>query len=309
MAAIEGRAQGSIRIRASLGSRLFDLANYVFLALLGLVTVGPFLYLILGSLTEAGYYRSVGVSFTPAHWSLDSYEVLLGPGSRVYQALKVTGFITGVGTTLSLLTTAGLAYGLSKHQVPGRNLIVFLIFFTMMFGGGMVPFYLVVKGLGLINNPWALILPFLVNAWWTLIMMKFFEALPAELEDAARLDGCSEIGIFWRIVIPLSKPALATIGLFYAVNYWNEWFWATIFLTEPYLLPLQLVLRGILSQLLQVMDPQTAAEQAAMANVNMPPVEVLRMAAIVVTVLPITLVYPFLQRYFVKGVMIGAIKG
>src|SRR5687767_11913858 len=125
MAAIESRAQGSTRIKASAASRLFDWANYIFLGLLGVLTVGPFLYLILGSLTEASYYRAVGVSLTPAHWSLDSYQVLLGPGSRVYQALKVTGFITGVGTTLSLLATAGLAYGLAKHDVPGRNLIVF----------------------------------------------------------------------------------------------------------------------------------------------------------------------------------------
>jgi putative aldouronate transport system permease protein len=303
------RARGGSRIRTSAASRAFDWANYAFLALLGLVTIGPFLYLIVGSLTETDYYRRVGVSFSPAHWTLDSYQLLLGPGSRVYQALKVTGFITVVGTTLSLLTTAGLAYGLSKKDVPGRTLLVFFVFFTVMFGGGMVPFYLVVKTLGLINNPWALILPFLVNAWYTLIMMKFFESLPAELEDAARLDGCSELGIFVRIVVPLSKPVFATIGLFYAVNYWNEWFWATIFLTEHYLLPLQLVLRGILSQMLMVMDPDAAVEQARTASTAMPPVEVLRMAAIVVTVLPITLVYPFLQKYFVKGVIVGAIKG
>jgi putative aldouronate transport system permease protein len=297
------------RIRQSPASRAFDVANYVFLFMLGVVTIGPFLYLIFGSLTETDYYRKVGVSFTPAHWTLDSYQLLLGPGSRVYQALKVTSFITLVGTFLSLLVTAGLAYGLSKKDVPGRNILVFFVFFTVMFGGGMVPFYLVVKTLGLINNPWALILPFLVNAWFTLIMMKFFESLPPELEDAAKLDGCSELGIFARIVVPLSKPVFATIGLFYAVNYWNEWFWATIFLTEHYLLPLQLVLRGILSQMLMVMDPDAAAEQARQMNTSLPPVEVLRMAAIIVTVLPITLVYPFLQKYFVKGVMVGSIKG
>jgi putative aldouronate transport system permease protein len=139
--------------------------------------------------------------------------------------------------------------------------------------------------------------------------MKFFQSLPADLEDAARIDGCSELAIFWRIILPLSKPVLATIGLFYAVAYWNEWFWATIFITKAELMPLQLVLRGILSQLLQVFDPQAQIDQAQQAAQVMPPVEVLRMAAIIVTILPIALVYPFLQKYFVKGVMIGAIKG
>jgi putative aldouronate transport system permease protein len=172
----------------------------------------------------------------------------------------------------------------------------------------MIPFYVVVRWLGMVNSLWSLILPSLVSAWYMFIMMKFFEALPADLQDAARIDGCSELAIFWRIIIPLSKPVLATIGLFYAVGRWNEWFWATVFLSQPELYPLQLVLRGILSNLLPVADPQALVERAKLAS-QLPPVEVLRMGAIVVTVLPIALVYPFLQRYFVKGVMIGAIKG
>ena len=229
--------------------------------------------------------------------------------SRIYQALRITMFITAVGTALSLLATAGLAYGLAQHGVPGRGLLLFYVFFTMLFGGGMVPFYLVVSWLGLVNTVWALIIPMMVNPWNMFIMMKFFEAIPADLQDAARIDGCSELGIFWRVIIPLSMPVMATIGLFYAVDYWNEWFWATIFISKAELMPLQLVLRGILSQLLQVLDPQAAVDQAQMAQQVAPPVEVLRMAAIVVSILPITLVYPFLQRYFVKGVLIGAIKG
>ena len=297
------------KIRESFASQLFDVVNYVLLGLLGIVTVGPFLYLIFGSLTEANYYRAVGVSINPAHWSLSSYTILLGGASRIYVALQNTLFITIVGTALSLTVTSGIAYGLSKKELPARNVLVFFVFFTMLFGGGMVPYYLVTKAVGLINSLWSLMIPMMVSAWYMFIMMKFFEALPSELEDAARIDGCSELGIFWRIVMPLSKPVLATMGLFYAVDRWNEWFWATIFITKSELLPLQLVLRGILSQMLQVMDPDAAVQQAQMASTAMPPVEVLRMAAIIVTVLPITLVYPFLQRYFVKGVMIGAIKG
>jgi len=297
------------RIRQSLGSQLFDVANHTLLVLLGVVTLGPFIYLAFGSITETTYYLSTGVSFTPAHWSLDAYRVLLGGASRIYRSLRVTLFLTVVGTALSLVTTASLAYGVSKKDLPGHNLFVSLIFFTMMFGGGMVPFYLIVKMVGLVDTLWSLILPFMISAWNMFIMVKFFESLPSDLEDAARIDGCSEVSIFWRVVLPLSKPVLATVGLFYAVGYWNQWFWATIMLVDTSLLPLQLVLRDILSQMLQITDPDAAVEMAKMSIENLPPVEVMRMGAILVTVAPIAAVYPFLQKYFVKGVMIGAIKG
>lgn len=297
------------KIRQSVGSNVFDFFNYVFLALLGLLTVGPFLYLVMGSLTDATTYRLSGVSFNPADWTLDSYRILLGPASRIYQSFWVTSYITAVGTVLSLFTTAALAYGLSQKQVPGRNLLVFMIFFTILFSGGIVPFYLVVSWGGMIDTLWSLMVPFMISPWYLLIMMKFFESLPKDLEDAGRIDGCSEIGIFWRIVLPLSKPVLATIGLFYAVERWNEWFWASIFLTDSTLHPLQLVLRAVLSTMLPITDPNAAADMAQQQMTAPPPLEVLRMATIVVAVLPIALVYPFLQRYFVKGVMIGAIKG
>jgi putative aldouronate transport system permease protein len=293
----------------SLGSRAFDVANCAFLALLGIITLGPLLYLVFGSLTQAEYYRTVGVSINPAYWTLDSYALLLGSGSRIYVGLKNSLFLAIVGTTLSLATTASLAYGMSKTELPGHKLIVFLVFFTMLFNGGMVPFYLVVKWLNLVDTLWSLILPMLVNAWFLFLMMRFFEELPQELEDAARIDGCNEIDVFVRIALPLSMPVLVTVGLFYAVGYWNDWFWATIFLSDPSLLPLQVVLRGVLSQLIQVLDPATASEMAQQQQSALPPVDVLRMAAIVVTVLPITLVYPFLQRHFTKGVMVGALKG
>ena len=293
----------------SLASRVFDAANYLFLALLGIVTLGPLIYLVFGSLTQAEHYRTVGVSIDPTRWTLDSYALLLGAGSRIYLGFKNSLFLTVVGTTLSLATTAGLAYGMSKSELPGHRLFIFLVFFTMLFNGGMVPFYLVVKWLGLVDTLWSLIFPMLVNAWFLFLMMRFFEELPQELEDAARIDGCNEIDVFFRVALPLSMPVLVTVGLFYAVGYWNDWFWATVFLTDPNLLPLQVVLRGVLSQLIQVLDPATASEMAQQQQTTLPPVDVLRMAAIVVTVLPITLLYPFLQRYFVKGVMVGALKG
>lgn len=297
------------KIRASFGSQVFDVFNYTFLALLGIVTLGPFLYLVAGSLTDASAYRLSGVSFNPLNWTLDSYRILLGPASRIYQSFMVTTYITVLGTVLSLVSTAALAYGLSQKQVPGRNLLVFMVFFTILFSGGIVPLYLVVSWTGMIDTLWSLMIPFMISPWFLLIMMKFFESLPKDLEDAGRIDGCSEIGIFGRIVLPLSKPVLATIGLFYAVDRWNEWFWASIFLMDSTLHPLQLVLRAILSTMLPITDPSAAADMAQQQMETPPPLEVLRMASIIVAVLPIAMVYPFLQRYFVKGVMIGSIKG
>ena len=298
----------STPIRESFASRAFDVGNGILMVLLALVTLGPFVYLILGSVTQSVYYRQVGVSLSPAHWTFASYEVLLSTGSRLFQALKISLFVTTVGTFLGLAVTSSLAYVTSKKELPGHDVLIFFIFFTMLFSGGMVPFYLVIRTLGMTDTVWAMIIPFMSDAWYLLIMVKFFDSLPQELQDSARIDGCTEIGIFFRIVLPLSRPVLATIGLFFAVYFWNDWFWPMILIQQSHLLPLQQVLRNILSQLMPVLNPQAAKEQARLAA-EMPPMEVLRMAAIIVTVLPITLVYPFLQRYFVKGVMIGAIKG
>ncbi len=301
------RTKGA-RIRSSFASNAFDTLNTILMCLLALATLGPFVYLILGSLTQSVYYRQVGVALNPAHWTLVSYQLLLSGSSRILQALKVSLLVTTVGTTLGLFITSSLSYVTSKKELPGHDLLVFFVFFTMLFSGGMVPFYLVVRWLGMTNTVWSMIVPFVSDAWFLFIMVKFFDTLPQELQDSARIDGCTEIGIFFRIVLPLSRPVLATIGLFFAVYFWNDWFWPMIFIQESNLLPLQQVLRNVLSQLMPVINPQAAREQAKL-TAEVPPMEVLRMAAIIVTVLPITLVYPFLQRYFVKGVMIGAIKG
>lgn len=298
----------SNRIRESTGYRIFNVANTVFLCFLASATLGPFVYLVFGSLTESTYYRQVGVSVNPAHWTLASYQVLLSSTSRILDSLKITTFETALGTLFGLFITASLAYVVAQKDLPGHNLLVFFVFFTMLFSGGMVPFYLIVQGLGLVDTIWAMIIPFMSDAWYMFIMVKFFESLPQDLFDSARIDGSSEFGIFWRIVIPLSKPVLATIGLFFAVYFWNQWFWPMVFIRDATMMPLQVVLRGILSQLMPVLNPNAAAQQAQMLS-KMPPMEVLRMATIIVTVLPIAVVYPFLQRYFVKGVMIGAIKG
>lgn len=296
------------RIRESLGSRIFTVVNVFVMVLLAFITLGPFLYIIFGSFTEADYYRVNGVALNPQFWVLDSYKILLSASSRLAPAFYVTLLTTSVGTFLGLLITSSLAFVVSRKELPGHNLLITLLFITMIFNGGMVPFYLVVNGLKLTNTIWSMVLPFLSDVWFIFIMVKFFETLPQDLFDSARIDGSSEIGLYFQIVLPLSKPVLATIGLFFAVYFWNQWFWPMVFIQNSDLQPLQVVLRGILASMMPVINPNAAMEQAKMLA-NMPPVEVMRMAAIIVTILPIAVVYPFLQRYFVKGVMIGAVKG
>ncbi len=296
------------RVRLSLGDQAFNWVNGILMVSLALAILGPFFYIIFGSLTEADYFRMNGVSINPAHWSITSYRLLLGSASKMIPAFNVTLLTTVIGTFLGLLITSSLAFVASRKELPGHNLLVTLLFFTMIFNGGMVPFYLVVNGLGMTNTIWSMVIPFLSDAWYIFIMVKFFETIPQDLFDAAKIDGCSEIDLYFRIVLPLSKPVLATIGLFFAVYFWNQWFWPMVFIQNSDIYPLQVVLRSILASMMPVLNPNAAVQQAKLLA-EAPPAEVLRMAAIIVTILPIALVYPFLQGYFVKGITLGSVKG
>jgi len=269
-----------------LAAHLYQALVYGLVTVVGLATGFPFLYLAFGSLTRVAQFRRSGVALLPHDWTLQWYQYLLTPGSPVQQALKVSFLVTIVGTGLSVLVTAALAYGLAKKDLPGRRILIGGIFFTLLFQRGMVPFYLIVRGLHLTETLWALMLPSLVNATYALVMYKFFQALPSEVEDAARLDGCSEARAFFEVLLPLCKPALATIGLFYAVDYWNEWFWAQIFLRDTQLHPLQLVLRRML-------DDRVAP---------------VRMAAIMLSALPIIALGLGLQRRIMGDMLFPIIK-
>lgn len=296
------------RIRLGFWETAFNLSNVFLMLVLTLAILGPFLYIIFGSLTESDYFRINGVSINPAHWSITSYRLLLGSASKMIPAFNVTLLTTLIGTFFGLLLTSSLAFVVSRKELPGHNLLVTLIFFTMIFNGGMVPFYLVVNGLSMTNTIWSMVIPFLSDAWFIFIMVKFFESIPQDLFDAAKMDGCSEVELYFRIVIPLSKPVMATIGLFFAVYFWNQWFWPMVFIQNSEIFPLQVVLRSILASMMPVINPNAAVQQAKLLA-EAPPPEVLRMAAIIVTILPIALVYPFLQRYFVKGITLGSVKG
>ena len=211
-------------------------------------------------------------------------------------------FYTVVGVIFSMFITTTLAYGLAKKGYPGRAFFQNMVIFTMYFSGGLIPFFLLVKQLGLINTRWAIIIPSACSIFNMIILRNFFEQLPPDLDEAATLDGAGPLRIFWTIDLPLVKPAIATLVLFYAVSRWNEWFHASLFLGNAKLWPMQLELRQILWSSSGIVDniPPEAGRPAFS--------EGLKAAAVMVTMLPIMMVYPFLQRYFVKGVMIGAIK-
>jgi len=287
-------------------NRIGNAFNAVILTLLAASTVLPVAYLIYVSLIPPEAYYSYGVVFPPRALSLVNYQLLLGRGSRLVSSFLFTVYVTVVGTVLSTFFSALLAYPLSKSEVPFRIPMTGFVFFTMLFGGGLVPNYLLVRALGLLDTVWALVLPGLISAWNMFIIRNFFQALPDSLEESARLEGAGDLRILLSIVIPLSKAVILTIGLFYAVSYWNKWFDVLIYMRSPNKRTLQLVLRDILYSATGFSDPSAADTTTTTIQ---PPGEVIKMTAIVISTLPIMLVYPFVQRHFIRGVMIGSIKG
>jgi putative aldouronate transport system permease protein len=214
-------------------------------------------------------------------------------------------FITVVGTILSNIVSFMFAYALTKKTMPGRNLMLSAVVFTLVFNAGILPNYMLVKSLGLLNSYWSLIWPSLTSAWSLIVIKSFLESLPAELEDSARIDGCSDIGVFLRIVIPLSMPAIAAFTLFFAVSYWNVYFNALIYLTDSKKWTLQVLIKTLVID----SDSNGVGQAGAVGDSQVLPQETIRMASIVLAMLPILAVYPFLQKHFAKGVMLGSIKG
>jgi putative aldouronate transport system permease protein len=291
-------------VKLSRGERIFEFFNYAFLILLAVIFILPLLNVLVNSfISEAEYARRGNFILIPEQPVLSAYQFLLGRGSVVVNAYFITLFRVSVGTALNLLFTASLAYVLARRDLPGRTLLTLFVFITMVFSGGLIPTFILVDTLGLIDSPWVLIIPGLINPWFMLIMRNFFMALPQELEEAAIVDGAGPATILFRIVLPLSLPSIATIGLFYAVAHWNAWFDAAIYLKDIHRMPVQVILRSILQQAL-MNDPE------AFINIQvMPPTVAIQSAMVVISTVPILVVYPFLQKYFVKGALVGSIKG
>lgn len=278
--------------------------NYTIITVLVLICIYPFINVLAYSLSSNNAIMSGEVTWFPVDIQLTAYQEILRK-SQIWSAMKVSVLVTAAGTVLGLAMTICAAYALSKPRLKGLKVINGFILFTMYFSGGMIPTFLVVKELGMYDQLAALIIPSAMNVFNFIVMRTFFRGLPVELEEAAYLDGANDLKVLFKVVLPLSVPILATIGLFYAVSYWNEYFSSLIYIQSPGKYPLQLRLRQLLfaGELNQINGG--AAE--GLGTQVMP--EALKMASIIVSTIPILIVYPWLQKYFVKGVMIGSVKG
>lgn len=282
-------------------ARVFDWVNTVIMLLVIILTLYPFWYVIVASVSSISHVTNSVVLLWPdgLHW--DAYQQVFR-NNLVPTAYANTIFITLMGTVISMLLTCASAFVLSRKELPGRRLMTLFVVFTMLFNAGLVPFYLLVRDVGLLNTRWSLILPFAVSTYNTIIMRNFFQGVPNALYEAASIDGCSYFKYFLRILLPISLPSIATITLFYAVSYWNAYFYSILFITDRTKYPIQAILR----QILMSSEFNTLLYDDAAQSM---PSEMLKCAMIVITALPIICVYPFLQRYFVKGVMVGSLKG
>lgn len=282
---------------------IFQTVLYLLLIALTLTFIIPFLLVLGTSFVTKEEIARRGFVFFPEQWSLMAYDMMLFQNNEVWCAYGITIFRVVVGTLASLLVTGTFAYAMSKRNLPGRTFFLVLSFITMIFYGGLIPSYLVVKSLGLIDSVWCFILPNLMSVWNMLILRNFFYSIPESLEESALLDGATPMQIFFRIIVPLSMPAIATIGLFYAVDQWNSWFDAAIWINDTRKYPLQMVLRKY------VLMSSTYDLKFDLATGAKPPDMGIKSAIVVISTVPMLCIYPFIQKYFVKGVMVGSVKG
>lgn len=286
-----------MKIKESFPSRLFDVCNTIVMSLLIIVMLYPMVYVFSASISDNAMVASGQVLLWPKSVTLLAYERIVF-NQDVWVSYWNTIRYSTVHTLLTLLATSAMAYPLAKKWLPGRKAILLMAAFTLLFSGGLIPTFLIVQKLGLLNTIWAIVLPSLISTWHLFIMRTFFEALPEELEDAATIDGCGSVQVLLRIVMPLSLPVMMTIGLFTAVNQWNSFFDALIYLNDRGMYPLQIMLRNIL-----------VAGSNVQGEGDLDYLETLKYAMIIVATLPILCVYPFIQKYFIQGSMIGGVKG
>ena len=278
-----------------------DVMLYLILTVVVLVCLYPFLNVVAYSLSGNTAVLSGKVTFYPIDFQLSAYKEILLKQTHIWTAMGISVTVTVLGTLLGLVLTVAAAYALSKEKLKGRGILSGFILFTMYFSGGIIPTFLVVKGVGLYDSISALVIPSAMNVFNFIVMRTFFKELPLELEEAARIDGANDMKILFKIALPLSMPIIATIGLFYAVSYWNDYFSALLYIQTPEKFSLQLRLRQLLfaGQINQVSMENLGTQVMS---------ESLKMASIVISTIPIILVYPWLQKYFVKGVMLGSVK-
>ncbi|MHA6482620.1 carbohydrate ABC transporter permease [Paenibacillus sp. strain BS8-2] len=295
--------------RIAINDRLMLIFIYAFLILLSFSAFYPFWNALVVSFNLGIDTSKGGITFWPRVWTLENYDIVLND-DRLINGFMVSIARTVAGTLSAILMTALLAYGMSKKDLIGRNYYMLFFVFTMYFGGGLIPTFLLIRSLGLMNTFWVFIIPALISVWNMIIFRTFFKSLPAGLEESAQIDGCTNWGIFFRIVLPLSGPVVATLALFTAVAHWNDWFMPSIYITNEHLVPIQTMLRQILNanivtEMSNNIDTASAARLEGMRTIT---TKSLTMATMMVATLPIIMVYPFVQKYFVKGVLIGSLK-
>ncbi|MCH1624128.1 carbohydrate ABC transporter permease [Ferdinandcohnia quinoae] len=295
--------------KLSFNDKLMMVFIYSFLTLLALSAFYPFWNALVISFNSGKDTMLGGITIWPRVFTLENYEVVF-QDKRLMNAFIVSVSRTIVGTVLSVFLTALLGYGLSKKELIGRNKIMIYCLITMFFSGGLIPTFLVIRGLGLMDTFWVMIIPTLISVWNMIIFRTFFQQLPAGLEESAKIDGCGYWATFLRIVLPLSGPVIATLALFTAIFHWNDWFYPSIYINNPDLIPIQTLLKQVLNSntvtsALGQLDAGAAAHMMKAATITS---KSLSMAIMMVATLPIICVYPFVQKYFVKGVLIGSLK-
>ena len=299
--------------KKSVGDWTFDIANVIIMFIIIFATLYPFINSAAISLNDANDTTKGGITFYPRIFTLRNYELIF-QNPRVYNAYIITIARTVLGTVTALLFTSMLAFGMAHNNLKGKKFYTMICIIPMYFGGGIIPFYFLIRSLGLMNNFMVYVIPGLVGIWNMILMRTYFQGIPISLEESARIDGANYLTVFFRIILPVSMPIIATIALFIGVGQWNAWFDAAMFVTKQDLKPMQTLLLSIISEARFAEQlAQTAAGAAAdagnigkAAKVN---VRSITMATMIVTILPIIMVYPFLQRYFIKGIMIGSLKG
>ncbi len=292
------------RLKNSKGDIIFVIMNTMFLIIVTIIVLYPLIFVLSASFSDPMMVMTGKVRFFPKEPTLQAYKIVFR-NEDILTGYKNTFLYTITGTLVNLIMTIAGAYPLSRKDFYGRNVLTLFFTITMFFSGGLIPTYLVIRQLGLYNNFWVMILPGAVSVWNMFIMRAFFQnSIPVELEEAAFIDGCNNIGILFKIVLPLSVPIIAVMVMYYGVGHWNAYFTALIYLKDRRKFPLQLILREILlqNQMAEMTGGETLVSQQLFA-------ESIKYAVIVVASVPVLLLYPFLQKYFVKGVMVGAIKG
>lgn len=290
----------------------FQILSHVVLIFFSLLAVLPMILMLTSSFTDNDVLIAEGYSYFPSKWSAYAYEYIFSTGNSVMRAYLVSIILTMLGTSLALAITTLLAYALSKKDLPGKGILTFLVVFSMLFNGGLVPTYIVYTKIFHLNNTfWSLLIPGLLMNGFNVMLMKsyFCSSIPDEILDAAYIDGANEVKTFWKIVIPLSKPILATIALFAGIAYWNDWMNGYIYVTKRTELYSVQNLLNRMMQNIQFLSQSSSNVQNANVGLSSIPLASVRMAMATVGILPIIIVYPFVQKYFVKGITLGGVKG